>query len=200
MICLRERHGRESGFTLNEVMIAAAVLTVVVTGVLTAHLFGLRMFQITKAKLGANDDARKSIARLTQEIRGAQWLQVGDGDQEEFVPIEDGLPQQGAALQIYTTDEDEPFIRYYLDPSQRQLLRIESGDSQPEVIAHSISNQVVFASENSGGQVLTNSENNRVVSLTLSFYQIQYPIIKVGPGEYYDSYQLRTRITRRRLE
>ena len=48
--------------------------------------------------------------------------------------------------------------------------------------------------------VLTNNENNRVIGLTLQFYQIQYPVIRIGPGELYDFYQLRTKITRRTLE
>ena len=67
-------------------------------------------------------------------------------------------------------------------------------------MASAISNQVVFTAENHLGQVLTNNNNNRVIGLTLQFYQLQYPTINIGPGGLYDFYQLRTRITRRALE
>lgn len=187
-------------FTLTELMIGMAVLVVVLLGVLTGHLFGLNMFQITKAKLGASDEARKAVSKLTDEVRGAKWLQVGNGSATSFETILDGEPQQGTAVEIYSSEGTDPFIRYYLDTSTKQLLRVTSEEETPQIIAHAITNQIVFASENRSGLVLTNSENNRVLSLTLQFYQIQYPIVKVGPGEYYDFYQLRTRITRRTLE
>jgi type II secretory pathway pseudopilin PulG len=189
-----------SAFTLPEVMISVSVLLVVLASVLTGHLFGLRLFQITKAKLGANQDSRMAISKLTDEIREAKWIQVGTGSQNSFTEVDDGDPQQGNAIQIYSTATNTPYIRYYMDTGDGELKRVTSTITTPEVIAHSISNTVVFASENSQGAVLTDNENNRVIGLLLSFYQIQYPIIKVGPGEYYDYYQLRTRITRRSLE
>jgi hypothetical protein len=47
---------------------------------------------------------------------------------------------------------------------------------------HSITNNIVFSAEDAVGNVLTNNDNNRVIALTLQFYQIQYPIIKIGPA------------------
>lgn len=190
----------ERAFTLTELMVGVAVMVMILTGVVVGHLCGMRMFQITKAKLGASDEARKSVSRLVDEVRGAKWLQVGNGTKTQFTEIEDGAPQQGTAVEIYTTDTASPFVRYYLDPVKKTLNRVTSSNQQPEVIVHSITNQIVFRAENASGTVLTNSENNRVLSLTLQFYQIQYPIVQVGPGQYYDFYQLRTRITRRTLE
>jgi hypothetical protein len=68
------------------------------------------------------------------------------------------------------------------------------------VVANSISNAIVFRAENHLGQILTNNQNNRVISLELQFYQIAYPVVNIGPGQLFDYYQLRTRITRRALE
>jgi hypothetical protein len=198
-IQIRKRR-RSSAFTLTELMIGVSVLVVVLSGVITGHLTGLKMFQITKAKLGASDEAREAVSKLVNEVRGARWLQVGNGNASSFTPIEDGNAQQGTAVEIYSTDTTNDFTRYYLDTQTRTLSRITSGNSARQEIAHSITNQIVFAAENAQGTVLTNSENNRVLSLTLQFYQIQYPIVQVGPGKYYDFYQLRTRITRRTLE
>lgn len=194
--------GRTSrgGFTITEMMVAMSLLMMVLFGVISGHLFGMKMFQITKAKLGASDEARKAVGNLIEEVRGAKWLRVGNGGADSFTPIEDDLPQQGTAVEIYSSDDADPYVRYYLDVEARTLNRVTSENEEPQLIAHSITNQIVFAAENHDGTVLTNSENNRVLSLTLQFYQIQYPIVKVGPGEYYDFYQLRTRITRRTLE
>jgi hypothetical protein len=67
------------------------------------------------------------------------------------------------------------------------------------VIANAVSNQIVFRAEDFTGRLLSNNFNNRVISMELNFYQIQYPVTAVGPGNYYDFYRLRTRITRRTL-
>jgi prepilin-type N-terminal cleavage/methylation domain-containing protein len=193
--------GRGSnGFTLTEMMVAATLLSVVVVGVVSAHITGMKMVQITKSKLGASDEARKAISKLTDEVRAAKWLQVGCGSATTFDPVEDGERQENCSLEIYSTANTTPYIRYYLDGNDRTLKRVTSGDSTPMVIAQNITNDVVFAFENSAGEVLTASENNRVLALTLQFYQIQYPITRVGPGQFYDFYQLRTRITRRTLD
>jgi hypothetical protein len=194
------RNLRAAAFTLTEMMIAASLFTVVVAGVVSAHLTGMRMVQITKAKLGASDEARKAVSKLTDEVRGAKWLRVGCGSAGSFTPVEDGEPQRSCSVEIYSTDQATPFVRYYLDGSDRSLKRVTSSDPKPMLIAQNLTNEVVFAFENSAGEVLTSSENNRVLAVTLQFYQIQYPIVRVGRGEYYDFYQLRTRITRRTLE
>ena len=191
----------EAAFTLTEMFIVVATLLVVLGGVFSTHLFALRLFQLTKAKLGANQDARIAISKLGDEIRSAKWIQVGNGSASSFTEADDGSAQQGNAIQIYSTATNSPYIRYFLDTNTTTLKRMVSGSMlSADVIATAITNKLVFTSENSQGTVLTNNENNRVIGLCLSFYQIQYPIIRIGPGEYYDYYQLRTRITRRALE
>ena len=67
------------------------------------------------------------------------------------------------------------------------------------VVANSVSNEFVFRAEDHLGQPVSNNFNNRVIAMDLNFYQIQYPIMLVGPGQYYDFYQLRAKITRRTL-
>ena len=80
------------------------------------------------------------------------------------------------------------------------MRRMGSGGASTIVLASYITNSVVFTAEDFRGNVATNNENNRVVGLTLQFYQIQYPVIKIGPKQMYDFYQVRTRLTRRTLE
>ncbi|MGZ8937631.1 MAG: PilW family protein [Limisphaerales bacterium] len=187
-------------FTFVEMMISSSLMVLVLGGIVGAHITGMKMMQITRAKLGASDEARKALSRLTDEVRAARWLEVGNGTSGSFTSIKDGDPQQGNGVEIYSTEKKTPYVRYYRDPTDHMLKRISSDEPTAEIIAQNITNNVVFAFENSFGQMLTNSENNRVLAVTLQFYQIQYPIVKVGPGEFYDFYQLRTRITRRTLE
>lgn len=172
----------------------------VLAGVISSHLFGIKMMEITKAKLGASDDARSVISKLISEIRSAKMIQIGTGDLSGFSEISDGLPQEGSSIQIYSSTNMSAYVRYFWDSSDQKLKRVTSGSTSPNVIAQSITNRLPFTAENFSGTVLTNNQNNRVIGLLLQFYQIQYPVISIGPGNYYDYYQLRTRVTRRVLE
>jgi hypothetical protein len=75
-----------------------------------------------------------------------------------------------------------------------------NGTNSFAVVANFITNSTIFSSEDAFGNVLTNNQNNRVIALKLQFYQMQYPIVRIGPGNYYDFYQLSTKTTRRVLE
>jgi len=193
-----------NGFTLPELMIASTILALVIAGVMYGHLVGLKTYELTKSKLGATALARKAINRLTLEVRQAKIVHVGDGDASSFSEATEGTLQQGNALRIFPGTNTNAFIHYYLVTNTSRLLRVENNGSgsasQHEVIAEFITNKVIFTSEDPFGNVLTNARNNRVVGLTLQFYQIQYPVTPIGPGAYFDYYQLRTRITRRTLE
>lgn len=190
---------RERAFTLSEMMIVCAIGTVLFAGILTGHLTGIRLFQMTKAKLGGTDDARGAISRLIDEIRPAKLVRLGQGSANSFTACGLNAAQQGNAIQIYPTTATNNYIRYYL-ASDNTLHRAASDGSINQVLAHFITNQTIFTSESYNGTILTNNENNRVIGLTLQFYQIQYPIVRIGQGQLYDFYQLRTKITRRTLE
>lgn len=196
---LRRKRGQVA-FTLTEVMVSCAVFVLVIMGVIYTHIMGIRMYELTKAKLGASDMARNALGLLVTEVRCSKFLLVGTGDLTTFTPIASGSLQQGPALQIYRGTNTNDFIRYYFDATDNKLRRTTNGATYKEVIAEFITNSIVFTSENYDGTVLTDNQNNRVIGLTLQFYQIQYPITIIGPGQYYDFYQLRTKITRRVLE
>lgn len=192
--------GGERGFTLNEIMVTMAILLMVLAGMLSAHLFGMRMLEITKAKLGANDEARRAIGWLIEEVRTAKIVKIGKGDLGSFAEVETGTKQKGNALQIYPTADTNTFIRYFWDAADNRLKRTTDGAASVAIVASSITNQNVFTAEDHLGNLLENNQNNRVIGLTLQFYQIQYPIVPIGAGQFYDFYQLRTKITRRALE
>lgn len=189
-----------AAYSLTELLITMGVMLFVMAGILATHMFGLRLFELTKAKLGASDDARGAISRLICEIRAAKLIRIGRGTLTGFTEAEPNTPQVGSALQIYPTADTNQFVRYYWDPADRRLKRTDSQASTVSIVANSISNETVFTSENFAGTILTNAQNNRVIGLNLNFYQLQYPVATIGPGNYFDFYQLRTKVTRRALE
>lgn len=190
---------RRKGFTLVEVMITMALVLVVLAAALSCHLFGMRLFELTKAKLGASDEARGAISLLISEIRSAKVLRIGSGTLASFTEVVPNQPQAGNAIQIYPTLNTNSFIRYFWDATDQKLKRATNDATEAYVVAHAISNHIVFTAEDYSGRILTNNENNRVIGLSLQFYQLQYPAISIGPGNLYDYYQLRTKITRRAL-
>lgn len=197
---IRLQLSRNAAFTFNELMIAMSLIMMVMAGVISAHLFGVRLFEITKAKLGANDEARRAISLLIDEIRTAKLVKIGSGSLSSFAEVSPTAEQKGSAIQVYQTTDTNQFIRYFWDAADSRLKRTTNGSTAVSIVANSITNQLVFTAEDYKGRILTDNENNRVIGLTLQFYQIAYPIVQIGPGGYYDFYQLRTKITRRALE
>jgi len=172
----------------------------IMSAILAVHLFGMRMFELTKAKIGASDDARNAIGKLVGEIRAAKIIRVGEGSINSFAEAGFNAPQVGGAIQIHTSTNTNSFVRYYIDPDERVLKRVTNNGGTFTVVANAISNVLVFSSEDFAGNILTNNQNNRVIGLNLQFYQLQHPPVRIGEGSYYDFYQLRTKITRRTLE
>ncbi len=191
---------RLRGFTLTEVMVASAIFSIVIMGTVSANIFGLRMYQITKAKLGASDEARRAVSRLVNEVRSAKIVRVGNGSFGSFTNVALGSPQEGNALQIYPTTNTSSFIRYYWDSGDRRFKRTTDAGGTSVVVANFISNNIVFRAENHLGTVLTNNQNNRVINLKLEFFQLQFGSVGIGPDSLFDYYKLETRITRRALE
>ena len=189
-----------SAFTLIDFLIASTLAIIVIGGVVFAQITGLKMYNLTKAKLGASDQARGALNLLVTEIRSAKIVRVGTLLGSVFTPVPEGTNMQGAAIQINSTTNTNNYIRYYLDSADRKLKRSMNGGAATDIVAEYITNNVVFTLENFAGAILTQSQNNRVVGITLQFYQVQYPIVTVGAGGYYDFYQIRSKVTRRVLE
>ena len=201
MILYRQlRPFARSAFTLVESLVVTAIMVLALGASLVAHFTGLRMHELVKSKIGASEDARKAINLLSTEIRSAKIIRVGTGSAEGFVEVADDQLQQGNALQVHPTTNLNSYIRYYLDRSDNRLKRSVNGSNVTTVVASFITNNLVFRSQDAFGHTLTNNQNNRVIDMQLEFYQIQYPIVRIGPGNYYDYYKLSTKITRRTLE
>ena len=190
---------RQTGFTLVEMLITVVTVVMVVGAVMSAYIYGMKMLQFTKPKLGASDEARQAISLLTDEIRSSRAVKIGSGSVSSFTEVSPFTAQLGSALQLYPSTNYNQFIRYFWDSTDQKLKRTTNGMTSTYVVANSVSNELVFRAEDHLGNLLSNNFNNRVIAMDLRFYQIQYPITPVGPGNYYDFYQLRCKFTRRTL-
>jgi hypothetical protein len=132
---------------------------------------------------------------------------VGTGNALGFMQAATNTAQTGPAVQIYATSDTNSWVRYYseADPTSTnygRLCRLGStdGSNYVVVVPHNLVNrQSLFSSEDSYGNALTNNQNNRVISLNLQFYTLEFPATQIGSSQSHDFYQLRTRITRRLL-
>ena len=189
-----------AAFTLVEIQVSMAIIMLVIGGVISSHVFGLKLNEATRAKLSASDAARNAIGKLVNDIRSAKTIEIGSGSFSAFVAVTNGLAQQGSALKIFPTTNTASYIVYYRDSSDSKLKRAATGATTPKTIAEYLTNTVVFTSENYAGTILTDNQNNRVIGVNMQFYQIQYPITTIGQGGLFDYYQVRTKLTRRTLE
>jgi Tfp pilus assembly protein PilW len=190
------------GFTLVEFLVTMVSVVIVLGGITTGFLYALRVVEFTKPKLSASDEARLAISLLTEEIRGAKLLRIGSGTATTFTECSPFGRQEGSAIRMHPTTNYNNYIQYFwsvTDTNGGRLMRSVNGSSATYVVANSVSNSMVFRAENYLGQVLSNSTDNRAIAMELRFFQIQYPVTKIGVGNYYDFYQLRAKVTRRTL-
>lgn len=194
----------QGGFTLVDFLIASTLSIIVIGGIVFAQVTGLKMYNLTKAKLGASDQSRGALNLLVSEIRSAKIIRIGTMSGTPgalvFNSVTEGSNMVGTAIHINSTTNTNNYIRYYLDTADRKLKRTYNGAPATDIVAEFITNNLVFSMENFQGAVLTESQNNKVIGIVLQFFQVQYPVVTVGAGGYYDFYQLRTKVTRRVLE
>src|SRR5256886_15213491 len=105
----------QSAFTLVEVMVAMSIMLMALVGVLAVQFYGMKLFELTKSKLGASDDARKAIDLLCTEIRSAKIIKIGNGGLRptKFTESADNTPQPGSALPNLATTNTQTLGPYY---------------------------------------------------------------------------------------
>jgi Tfp pilus assembly protein PilW len=69
---IRKRRVGLRAFTLAEIQVSMAIIMLVIGGVISSHVFGLKLNEATRAKVSASDAARNAIARLVTEIDPAR--------------------------------------------------------------------------------------------------------------------------------
>ena len=129
------------------------------------------MFHITETTLNATAAARKTVGKMTDEIRTCNTDRVGDVNNGIFEERLNGETQQGSGLLIFPTTNTANFVIYFVNPSDQKFRRTTSTPGSAIVVAESVTNTAVFRAQDHLGNVLTNNQNNRVIHLNLEFYQ-----------------------------
>ena len=123
-----------------------------------------------------------------------------NGTATTFIQATNGQAQQGRAIQIFPTTNQSLWIRYFYLTNSSELRRVTASNNTPQLIASYVTNAVLFAKEDYLGNTLTADTGNSAVNVRLQFYQLTYPMTKVGTNNFYEYFQLQTRITRRLLQ
>jgi type II secretory pathway pseudopilin PulG len=177
-----------TGFTLPELLISIGVFAFLVIGIVFANLYGLSMFHITETTLNATDAARKTIGKMTDEIRTCSGAYIGNVKNGTNYTLFDGEVQQGTSLLI---SNNTSYVMYFVNPTDKSFRRTTSTPGSVTVLAEFVTNAVVFSAQDYLGRVLTNNQNNRVIHLNLEFYQAKRAM------QIAQYYKLETSVTRR---
>ena len=162
----------DKGFTLPEILIAMTVFLLVVGGIISANLFGLRMFQITETKLNVTKWSRETVGKITDEIHACNTVSVGNVDDERRFRGAAGWGDAAGQRPSNLSDHEHQQLHHLFCQSGRPDLPANgSRRGNTVILADSVTNTLAFSAQDFSGNVLTNSQNNQVIHLTLEFYQ-----------------------------
>ncbi|HZR18366.1 MAG TPA: hypothetical protein VFE51_13820 [Verrucomicrobiae bacterium] len=151
----------------------------------------MRLFQMASSKLKATDGARKALGTMADEIRQCNSLWIGNVTNGNFVGLLDGQPQVGSALLVQPFTNATNVVIYFLNNSDQSLRRMASAASTTTLLASSVTNTGIFSAQDCLGNVLTNSQSDRVIHATLDLVTAQ-PWLPAGQFS-----KLETSVTRR---
>ena len=181
----------KAGFTLAEALTSATLFILLLGGLVSANLFGMRMFQIAQNKLRAESGVRKALGLLGDEIRKCNSVYVGNVTNGTFVALLDGEQQTGSALLIQQSTNATNFVVYYVNAADQTLRRLASSTATTTLVAEPVTNNLAFSAQDCLGNILTNSQSDRVIHATLDLVQPQ-PWLPAGEFS-----KLETSVTRR---
>lgn len=187
--------GRERSFTLTELLTATAIMVWMVTSLIVSNLYGIRLFELSRAKLGASDSARHALNELVGTVREAKIIGIGSGSGSSFTEVTMGNSYRGNAIQVCRTTNEAEFIRFFWENGE--LKKTSDDAATPIVLMGGISNNLVFSKEDFSGKVLTNDINNYVTGFWLVFTQLVDPTVHIGSNEFFNYYEFKTKITKR---
>ena len=174
-------------------MVSLTIFLLVVGGVLLSHITGTKLYMISKSKMDAAQQSQDVIGHILYEVWSATNVEIGSGTLGSFTALAAGTTQQGSALRVYSSTNMSQYTYYYFDTNSLTLRRATNSSSY-EVYVDSITNRTVFTLEDYQGTVLTNPQTSYVVALNLQFAAAT----NGNHQSFYDNYQLRTKVKRRR--
>jgi hypothetical protein len=186
----------QRAFTIPEYVMTVALVAIVSTAMLACMLFGGKIFALAQTKLDYGDDIRMFESAFLHAVRTAADLDVGQGNASSFIPVNNNGLRQGNAIQIYSNDNTNDFLRIYLDADDQCLKLLDSDNLAPVTLTDAVTNQIPFTLEDAWGNVTTNDQYSCTVGLLLQFNP---PLVRGQSNSMAmkDFYQFRTKVTRR---
>jgi hypothetical protein len=203
---------RAQAFTVAEMMVSVFIFTFMILGIIYTWMFGMRFDQLVCSKLGASDKSRMSFDLLTGDIRSAKWWKVGNctllsadpvTNAATFAYCTNAMNQVGNAIRLSLNgDTNSPaYVVYYFDTNACQLCRWSNGLAQVQIVAQNLTNSGVlgngttntsmtFQAQKYDGTLAQDWQYKYMLVTTMEFCQYQYPLTRVGPGNYYNYYRI----------
>jgi hypothetical protein len=193
-----QRRGTRA-FTLTEMLIASTIFMLLVAGIVSSNIFGLRMLQLTEPKQQAAGRARELINELSQDISEGWLVEVGSDSGSGFSPVPPLQVKQGNALKISYGSDTNDFVVYYHDAGADELIRYTSAAPSGEVMAWGVTNPVVFTGEvlDLGLNTwvpLQGSRTTMAIRVSLQFSELERTRTPIGPDYIYKGYQFQSRL------
>jgi hypothetical protein len=179
---------RSSAFTLVEMVVTMGIFSLVVIGFIYAQLFGFKYDQLTNARMGASDEARRSFGLLANDIESAKLWRVGTGSASSFTACVNGSNQIGNTVQLSPTTDTNTYVRYFFDSTNKTLSRYDSATASTRLVADHLTNTFTFKAENYLGSTVTNLQYKYLIHVLLEFSQYTYP-------KTWDYYKIEFRLT-----
>src|SRR4026207_476894 len=114
-------HSASRAFTLTELLFTIALLSLVFAAVFVCQYYGVQLHAFTRPTLETAAFARETLARLIEEVRCAQAIEVGQGPPTTFTVAGVTNVQSGNALRIRLAGDTNQFIYYYRDTGPETL-------------------------------------------------------------------------------
>jgi prepilin-type N-terminal cleavage/methylation domain-containing protein len=188
---------RQTGFTLTELMVSMTIFSLVIAGMIAGHVFGLKVFQLTRSNLGAADSGRILSMRLGTDVRLAECIKIGRGDRKSFQELSPLETQEGNAIQIYRSSATNDYTRYYVDAVDGKMMSVSADGAGLKLMAEGLINQNVFRAEDAAGRTLSNRQNSFVLGVILQYSKVPGSDAPVGKGKYYDEFQWQMKVATR---
>lgn len=191
----------QAAFTLAELLVATSIFTLMIAGLVSITIFGLKQNELVIGKAGACEQARNAMNIMATDIRASKIWAVGNVNNATppvFTAIPNGSVQQGNAVQVNGSTNTAIYVLYYFDtnnPANYVLRRWHTGNTKSTIISQYLTNNMFFRAETPRGNAQTNLTHKGVIHVYMEYCQYQYPLTKIGPGYYYDYYRTELKLT-----
>ncbi|MBU9889043.1 MAG: prepilin-type N-terminal cleavage/methylation domain-containing protein [Candidatus Omnitrophica bacterium] len=156
----------QCGFTLLEVVIAAAISSIIFFGAFGIASACSQQLDVIHTKMTLQEGPREALFKMAQEIRQTAWHKVsllstvgleGSTDRLEFiVPIPE--PDQDDLVDSHYAPKWASLITYSLDPDNHQILRtstdLTTGATKQAVLANYVT-RLDFSRDNASSGLIT---------------------------------------------